>query len=273
MSSKAKWIHVSKKACSSQILFLLRWENQIKVLTRGLLHRWASTIKTLKGAVCSHSSEEAYSHAASQPQTTCNQQIQDLHIGWDRPARNHLREAHLQDRRPHQGFKLPAGCRCCWIEWENTHSVSHCTGQMVMSALWTVLPYGGGVLVWAAHDSLRYRDQTRGSLLSHWSTNFTSCCGVMVLRSLHNSQKLKTSQFLHDQQTHRSCDPLSRFMMLWIGVCCSSCQMSRTERRRVDQQSTVSSLLGSMSADVLHRVRPEVVTWRTLPGTKNQNGG
>ncbi len=40
----------------------------------------------------------------------------------------------------------------------------------------------------------------------------------MLQGSVHNSWKLKTSQFLHGQHTHRTCHPLSIFRMLWIGV-------------------------------------------------------
>ncbi len=42
--------------------------------------------------------------------------------------------------------------------------------------------------------------------------------GPMLQGSVHNSWKLKTSQFLLGQHTHRTCHPLSMFRMLWIGV-------------------------------------------------------
>ncbi len=60
---------------------------------------------------------------------------------------------------------------------------------------------------------------------THWcaiqTRAFTSCCsmimhGLMLQGSVHNSWKLKTSQFLHGQHTHRACHPLSMFGMLWI---------------------------------------------------------
>ncbi len=59
--------------------------------------------------------------------------------------------------------------------------------------------------------------------LCHSSTIIASCCSVimygpMFQGSEHNSWKLKTSQFLHGQHTHRTCHPLSMFGMLWIGV-------------------------------------------------------
>ncbi len=62
-----------------------------------------------------------------------------------------------------------------------------------------------------------------GPLLCHSFTTITSCCsmimhGPMLQGSVHNSWKLKTSQFLHGQHTHRTCHPLSMFGMLWIGV-------------------------------------------------------
>ncbi len=62
-----------------------------------------------------------------------------------------------------------------------------------------------------------------GPLLCHSSTTNTSCCsmimhGPMLQGSVHNSWKLKTSQFLHGQHTHRTCHPLSMFGMLWMGV-------------------------------------------------------
>ncbi len=89
-----------------------------------------------------------------------------------------------------------------------------------------------------------------GPLLSHSSTTITSCCsmimhGPMLQGSVHNSWKLKTSQFLHGQHSHRTCHPLSMFGMLWISVydslCYSSCQYPATSHshwRGVDQNST-----------------------------------
>ncbi len=59
--------------------------------------------------------------------------------------------------------------------------------------------------------------------MCHSSTTIYSCCSMImhspVLQgSVHNSWKLKTSQFLHGQHTHRKCHPLSMFGVLWIGV-------------------------------------------------------
>ncbi len=61
------------------------------------------------------------------------------------------------------------------------------------------------------------------TLLCHSSTTFTSCCsmimhGPMLQGTVHNSWKLKTSQFLRGQHTHRTCHPLSMFGMLWISL-------------------------------------------------------
>ncbi len=128
----------------------------------------------------------------------------------------------------------------------------HCTGQMIdsvygvvwvsgllMSTLWIEWPmvavglwYGQVYVMDNEHRSLllmafwMHRDiVTRfwGPLLCHSSTTMTSCCsmimhGPMLQGSVHNSWKLKTSQFLHGQHTHRTCHPLSMFGMLWIGV-------------------------------------------------------
>ncbi len=62
-----------------------------------------------------------------------------------------------------------------------------------------------------------------GPFLCHSSTSITSCCsmimhGPMLQGSVHNSWKLKTSQFLHGQHTHWTCHPLSMFGMVWIDV-------------------------------------------------------
>ncbi len=59
-------------------------------------------------------------------------------------------------------------------------------------------------------EFLMHRDtvtRSWGPLLCHSSTTITSCCsmimhGPMLQASVHNSWKLKTSQFLHGQHTH-----------------------------------------------------------------------
>ncbi len=70
---------------------------------------------------------------------------------------------------------------------------------------------------WMQRDTVT---RSWGPLLCHLSTTITSCCsmimhGPMLQGSVHNSWKLKTSQFLHGQQTYH---PLSMFGMLCIGV-------------------------------------------------------
>ncbi len=104
-----------------------------------------------------------------------------------------------------------------WIEW-----------PMVAVGLW----YGQAYVMDNEHRCIllmafwMHRDTVKrswGPLLCHSSTTITSCCsmimhGPMLQGSVHNSWKLKTSQFLHGQHTHRTCHPLSMFGMLWIGV-------------------------------------------------------
>ncbi len=129
--------------------------------------------------------------------------------------------------------------------WMNTGF--HCTGQMtgsvygvvwvsglLMSTLWIEWPmvavglcYGQAYVMDNEHRCIllmafwMHRDtvtRSWGPLLCHSSTTITSCCsmimhGPMLQGSVHNSWKLKTSQFLHGQHTHRT---LSMFGMLWI---------------------------------------------------------
>ncbi len=138
-----------------------------------------------------------------------------------------------------------------WISsWMNPSF--HCTGQMadsvcgvvwvsglLMSTLWIEWPmvavglwYGQAYVMDNEHRCIllmafwMHRDtvtRSWGPLLCRSSTTITSCCslimhGPMLQGSVHNSWKLKTSQFLHGQHTHRTCHPLSMFGMLWIGV-------------------------------------------------------
>ncbi len=91
----------------------------------------------------------------------------------------------------------------------------------------------------------------------------------MLQGSVHNSWKLKTSQFLHGQHTHRTCHPLSMFGMLWIGVNDNVFQflpissniaqpLKRSRPTFHRPQSTTWSTL--CEGDVLHCVRQMVVT-------------
>ncbi len=226
-----------------------------------------------------------YIQPASQPQTTCNLNIQDLHLQDRlRPAtrtavatiglhnqrisaqtvRNRLREAHLHAHRPHRGLDLTAVHRRNRLEWANAHirwrlalwrgvfftdesrfSLYRADGRQRVwrhvgerfadvNVVDRVAHGGSGVMVWAGvcygqqtqvHfiDGILNAQRYRDPLLCHSSTTITSCCsmimhGPMLQGSVHNSWKLKTSQFLHGQHTHRTCHPLSMFGMLWIGV-------------------------------------------------------
>ncbi len=182
----------------------------------------------------------------------------------------------------------------------------HCTGQMadsvygvvwvsglLMSTLWVEWPmvavglwYGRACVMNNEHGCIllmafwTHRDtvtRSWGPLLCHSSTTITSCCSMimhnpMLQGSVHNSWKLKTSQFLHGQHTHRTCHPLSMFGMLWIGVYDSVFQflpissnfaqpLKRSGPTFHRPQSTTWSTL--CEEDVLHYVRQMVVTQDT----------
>ncbi len=78
--------------------------------------------------------------------------------------------------------------------------------------------------------------------------------GPMLQGSVHNSWKLKTSQFLHDQPTRRICHPLSMFGMLWIDVYTSvfqflpiSSNFAQPEEEWINiPQATINNLINSM---------------------------
>ncbi len=154
----------------------------------------------------------------------------------------------------------------------------HCTGQMadsvygvvwvsglLMSTLWIEWPMVAvGVMVWQAYvmdnehrcillmEFWMHRDtvtKSWGPLLCHSSTTITSCCsmimhGPMLQGSVHNSWKLKTSQFLHGQHTHQTCHHWACFGCsgsAYKTACSSSCQYPATSHsywRGVDQHST-----------------------------------
>ncbi len=169
----------------------------------------------------------------------------------------------------------------------------HCTGQMadsvygvvwvsglLMSRLWIEWPivavglwYGQAHFMDNEHSSIllmafwMHRDtvtRSWGPLLCHSSTTITSCSGMimhgpMLQGSVHNSWKLKTSQFLYGQHTHRTCLPLSMFGMLWISVYnCVFHFLKRSGPTFHRPQSTTWSTL--CEGDVLHCVRHTVVT-------------
>ncbi len=142
---------------------------------------------------------------------------------------------------------------------------------MVAVGLW----YGQAYVIYKEHRCIllmafwMHRDtvtRSRGPLLCHSSTTITSCCsmimhGPMLQGSVHNSWKLKTSQFLHGQHTHRTCHPLSMFGMLWIGVYDSvfpflpiSSKFAAIEEEwtNISQSTTWSTLC---EGDVLHKWR------------------
>ncbi len=130
-----------------------------------------------------------------------------------------------------------------WIEW-----------PMVAVGLW----YGQAYVMDNEHrcillmEFLMHRDtvmRSWGPLLCHSSTTITSCCsmimhGPMLQGSVHNSWKLKTSKFLHDQHTHRTCHHwacLGCSGSAYTTVCSSSCQYPATSHshwRGVDQHPT-----------------------------------
>ncbi len=151
---------------------------------------------------------------------------------------------------------------------------------------------GGGVMVWAGvcygqrtrvHfldgilNAQRYRDEIlrpivvpfihdHHLMLQHDNTR------PHVARICTQFLKLKTSQFLHGQHTHRTCHPLSMFGMLWIGVYNSVFQflpissnfaqpLKRSGPTFHRPQSTTWSTL--CKGDVLHCVRQMVVTGHT----------
>ncbi len=112
------------------------------------------------------------------------------------------------------------------------------------------------MVFWMHRDTVT---RSWGPLLCHSSTTITSCCsmimhGPMLQGSVHNSWKLKTSQFLHGQHTNRTRHPLSMFGMLWIGVYGSmlqflpiSSKFTAIEEERTNiTQITINNLINSM---------------------------
>ncbi len=147
-------------------------------------------------------------------------------------VRNRLREVHLHARRPHRGLTLIAVRRRNRLEWvDSMYGVMWVSG-LLMSTLWIKWPmvavglwYGQAYVMDNKHRCISLmafwmhrHTRSWGPLLCHSSTTITSCCsmimhGPMLQGSVHNSWKLKTSQFLHGQHTHRTCHPLSMFRM------------------------------------------------------------
>ncbi len=149
-----------------------------------------------------------------------------------------------------------------WWRWGN---------GMGRRMLWTM---NTGAFYWWHFECRDTVTRSWGPLLCHSSTTITSCCSMimhslMLQGSVHNSWKLKTSQFLHGQHTHRTCHPLSMFGMLWIGVYDNVFQflsissnitqpLKRSGPTSHRPQSTTWSTL--CEGDVLHCVRQMVVT-------------
>ncbi len=127
------------------------------------------------------------------------------------------------------------------------------------------------MVFWMHRDTLM---RSWGPLLCHSSTTITSCYsiimhGLMLQGSVHNSWKLKTSQFLHGQHTHRTYHPLSMFRKLWIDVSDRvfqflpiSSNFAQPLKRSVPTSHRLQSTTWSTlcEGDVLHCVRQMVVT-------------
>ncbi len=171
-------------------------------------------------------------------------------------VRNRLREAHLYAIRPHFGPDLTAVRHCNRLEWANAHirwHLAHLRGVLFTDEsrfslyravgrqrLWrcvgewfadvnVVDRVAHGVNVWAGicygqrtqvHfiDGILNAQRYRDDILRPIVVPFIHNHHLMLQGSVHNSWKLKTSQFLHGQHTHWICHPLSMFGMLWIGV-------------------------------------------------------
>ncbi len=109
-----------------------------------------------------------------------------------------------------------------WIEWPMV-KVGLWYGQAYVLGQRTQVHFIDGIL-----NAQRYRDEILRPIVEP----FIHGHHLMLQGSVHNSWKLKTSQFLNGQHSHQTCHPLSMFGMLWIGiydsVCSSSCQYSAT---------------------------------------------
>ena len=77
----------------------------------------------------------------------------------------------------------------------------------------------------------------------------------MTQGSVHNSWKLKMSQFFHGLHTHQTCHPLSMFGMLWVEVYDSVFQFPDNIQQlctAIEEewdnipQTTINSLINSM---------------------------
>ena len=92
-----------------------------------------------------------------------------------------------------------------------------------------------------------------------WSSTISSCFsiilhGPMSQGSVHNSCKLKMSQFFPDLHTHQTCHPLSMFGMLWIDVYDSMFQFPPISRNFAQPLKR--------SGTIFHK--PQLRAWSTL---------
>ncbi len=195
---------------------------------------------------------------------------------------------HTSTGPPHPASSPPRSPETSHCHWEVFSSRMnpgfHCTGQMadsvygvvwvsglLMSTLWIEWPmvavglwYGQAHVMDNEHRCillmpfLMHRDtvtRSWGPFLCHSSTTITLCC-TMIMHSpmlqgfVHNSWKLKTSQFLHGQNTHRTCHPLSMFGMLWI------------QRPRVPVPANIQQLRTAIEEEWTNI--PQSTTWSTL---------
>ncbi len=146
-----------------------------------------------------------------------------------------------------------------------------CNGDVWVSGCWSqrcgiewpMVAVGYGMvrrMFWTSEHSCHFIDgiwmhrdtvtRSWGPLLCHSSTTITSGCsmimhGPMLQGSVHNSWKLKKSQFLHGQHTHRTMSPIEHvwdaFGSAYTTASSSSCQYPATSHshwRGVDQHST-----------------------------------
>ncbi len=115
-----------------------------------------------------------------------------------------------------------------------------------------------------------------GPLLCNSSPTITSCCsmimhGPILQGSVHNSWKLKTSQFLHGQHTHRTCHPLSMFGMLLIGVYDSVFQFLPISSNFTQPLKRINKCWTNISQATINNLINSI--WRRCVALREANGG